>query len=102
MNYYHSIEQGRVLNSTINIYDFPSFNAKRVNTYFRDWVLPISDITVGKYEDSFNMVWYKVGNEGFAHSGSIQPVRTQTNPIPDQIPAEGTSGAQRRLRKEIP
>jgi hypothetical protein len=82
-------QQGRVLDSTINIYDKPSLNGNLVRTYWRDWVLPITAITIGKSEDSFNMVWYKVGEEAYAHSGSIQPVLTITNPIVTQIPPEG-------------
>src|SRR4030042_1109482 len=52
------IQQGRVLDSSINIYDLPSFNGNLVSSYWRDWVIPITDITIGKSEDSFNMVWY--------------------------------------------
>ena len=82
-------QQGRVLDASVDIYDLPSLSAKRVNTYFRDWVLPITDITTGSSEDSFNMVWYKVGDEGYVHSGSIQPVLTQTNPVVSDIPPDG-------------
>jgi hypothetical protein len=82
-------QQGRVVDAAIDVYDFPSFSARRVNTYFRDWVLPITDITIGTSEDSFNMVWYKVGNEGFTHSGSVQPVLTKTNSIVADIPPDG-------------
>ncbi len=82
-------QQGRVLESSINVYDIPSFRGKLVSTYWRDWVLPIREITIGKSDDSFNMVWYKVGVEGYAHSGSIQPVLTITNPVVTQIPPEG-------------
>jgi hypothetical protein len=82
-------QQGRVLDPSIDIYDLPAYNARKVNTYFRDWVLPITDITIGTSKDSFNMVWYKIGEEGFAHSGSIQPVLTKTNPIAANIPLDG-------------
>ncbi len=83
-------QQGRVLDDALNIYEAPSFEAKRVNIYWRDMVVPITGITVGKSIDSFNLVWYKVGEEGYAHSGSIQPVFTITNPVVTQIPPEGT------------
>jgi len=82
-------QQGRVLNSSIDVYDIPSFSGSRVNTYYRDWILPITDITIGKSVDSFNLVWYKVGDEGYAHSGVIQPVHTNTNPIVSVIPRDG-------------
>jgi hypothetical protein len=81
--------QGRVLNDIIDVYDIPSFKGNRVNSYWRDWVLPITDVTIGKSEDSFNMVWYKVGDEGYVHSGVLQPVFTITNPVVTQIPEAG-------------
>ncbi len=83
-------QQGRVLEGSVNVYDAPSFDGVRVNTYWQDFVLPLSGITVGKSQDSFNMVWYKVGDEGYVHSGSLQPVFTVTNPIREDIPAGGT------------
>lgn len=82
-------QQGRVLNASVEVYDQPSFNASRVNTYFRDFVFPITDISIGTSKDSFNMVWYKIGNEGYIHSGSIQPVFTKINPIISEFPTDG-------------
>lgn len=85
-------QQGRVVDAYVDVYDIPSFNGTRLNRYWRDWVLPITDITVGKYEDSFNMVWYKVGDEGYVHSGLLQPVFTELNAINQNIPPGGTLG----------
>jgi len=82
-------QQGRILNGSVDIFNLPSFSSSRVNTFFRDTVLPITDITIGTSEDSFNMVWYKVGDEGYVHSGSIQPVLTRTNPTVANIPPDG-------------
>ncbi len=83
-------QQGRVVESSINAYDTPSFDGNRVNNYYRDAVLSITGITIGKSEDSFNMVWYQVGGEGYVHSGVLQPVFTVTNPVVYQIPPDGT------------
>jgi lipoprotein-anchoring transpeptidase ErfK/SrfK len=83
-------QQGRVVDPSVNVYDIPSLSGTRLNTYWRDWVLPISEITIGKSEDSFNMVWYKLANEGYVHSGSIQPVLTITNPVITNLPQGGT------------
>jgi lipoprotein-anchoring transpeptidase ErfK/SrfK len=83
-------QQGRVLDPSLNVYDIPSLNGTRVNTYWRDWIFPITEITIGKSEDSFNMVWYKLGDEGYVHSGSIQPVMTITNPVITNLPPGGT------------
>jgi lipoprotein-anchoring transpeptidase ErfK/SrfK len=82
-------QQGRVQNSSIDVYDLPSFSARRVNTYFRDWILPITDITISASEESFNMVWYKIGDEGYTHSGAIQPVLTKINPRVADLPPDG-------------
>jgi lipoprotein-anchoring transpeptidase ErfK/SrfK len=82
-------QQGRVLDASVDVYDIPSFNGNRLKRYWRDGVLPITDITIGKSEDSFNMVWYKVGDEGYVHSGSLQPVFTVTNTVNSNIPQGG-------------
>jgi lipoprotein-anchoring transpeptidase ErfK/SrfK len=83
-------QQGRVLEPAVDVYDVPSFGGNRVNNYYLDTVLPITEITVGKSEDSFNMVWYRVGSEGYVHSGLLQPVFTVINPVISQIPPDGT------------
>lgn len=82
-------QQGRVLTASVDVYDAPTFSGKLVNSYWRDWVLPISDITIGTVKDSFNLVWYKVGDEGYTHSGAIQPVLTLPNSIVEEIPPDG-------------
>jgi hypothetical protein len=82
-------QQGRVLNAYMVIYDAPTVNGTPVNKYWRDSVLPLTDITIGTSRDSFNMVWYKIGNEGYVHSSDIQPVLTQLNPIITEVPLGG-------------
>jgi lipoprotein-anchoring transpeptidase ErfK/SrfK len=83
-------QQGRVLDASVDVFDIPSFTGTRVNRYWQDWILPITGVTIGKSIDSFNLVWYKVGDEGYIHSGSLQPVFTITNPVQTDIPAGGT------------
>jgi len=82
-------QQGRVLADSVSVYDVPSFQGKRLNIYWRDRVLPLTGITIGNSLDSFNMVWYKVGDEGYVHSGDLQPVFTITNPVVTQVPPDG-------------
>jgi lipoprotein-anchoring transpeptidase ErfK/SrfK len=82
-------QQGRVLDDSIDVFDVPSYEGNRVRIYWKDQILPITEITVGKSIDSFNMVWYKVGNEGYVHSGSLQPVFTITNPVQADISSGG-------------
>jgi len=83
-------QQGRVLDDIIDVYDIPAFSGTVQKRYWRDWVLPITGVSVGKSEDSFNLVWYKVGDEGYVHSGVLQPVFTITNPVRTDIPPGGT------------
>ncbi len=84
-----SDQQGRVVDASIDVYDVPTFSGTRLKTYWRDQVLPLSGITVGKSVDSFNTVWYKISDEGYAHSGGIQPVFTITNTPTKDIPQGG-------------
>ena len=82
-------QQGRVLDTLVNVYDLPTFSANRVNTYWRDGILPITQVTAGSLEDSHNVIWYRIGDEGYAHSGAIQPVLTLLNPPASTIPEGG-------------
>lgn len=83
--------QGRVLDGSIVIYDFPSTKGNKVQTYWRDRILPVTDVTLctDPEDESHNRVWYKIGEEGYAHSGSIQPVRTIHNAAQENIPEDG-------------
>jgi lipoprotein-anchoring transpeptidase ErfK/SrfK len=82
-------QQGRVLDDSVTVFDTPSYEGKKVSSYWRDTVLPLVGLTVGNSIDSFNMVWYKVGDEGYVHSGSLQPVFTTPNPVVKQLPPDG-------------
>jgi hypothetical protein len=81
--------QGRVVEANADIYDTPSFKGKKVKLYWRDSVLPITLATIGDEEPTYNRVWYQIGDEGFVHSGVIQPVRTVTNQPVWNIPSTG-------------
>ncbi len=83
-------QQGRVLEAEVSVYDMPSFKGNRIKNHYRDTVLSLTGVTVGNSQDSFNLVWYRVGDGGYVHSGSLQPVFTLTNPVASQIPAGGT------------
>jgi len=77
--------RGRVTSKTLWVYDRPTFNAQRVKMYWRDLILPITDVTIDEEDvEAYNRIWYRVGPEGFAYSGNIQPVRTLLNrPLAD-------------------
>jgi hypothetical protein len=82
-------QQGRVTSRIVWTYDRPSTQGRRLKLYWRDLLLPITNVTIGEDETAHNRVWYEVGAEGYVYSGNIQPVRTILNtPILD-IPSEG-------------
>ncbi len=84
--------QGRVTSQWMWVYHQPSFRARRVKLYWRDRLLPITAVTISDDVQDYNRVWYQVGDEGFAYSGVLQPVRVLLNdPILD-IPATGVLG----------
>jgi lipoprotein-anchoring transpeptidase ErfK/SrfK len=82
-------QQARVAEEKIEIYDAPSFSARPLKTYWRDMVLPIAAVTLGDNQPEFNRVWYQIGDEGYAHSGPLQPVRTQLNQAVEAVPDQG-------------
>ncbi|HEY2979546.1 MAG TPA: L,D-transpeptidase [Anaerolineales bacterium] len=83
-------QQGRVISAILWVYDQPSVKGKRVKMYWRDLILPITNVTISDDEQNpHNRVWYEIGTEGFAYSANLQPVRTLLNqPIYD-IPVSG-------------
>ena len=103
-------EQGRVVVDTVNLYQKPSFSSEILRDYWKDMVLPITEVTVGDAEPAFNRVWYRIGDEGYIHSGVIQPVRTQLNQPVSGIPSNGAlaevtvpfTDAHRGASKEFP
>lgn len=81
---------GRVAELKTTVYDRPSLEGNQVKVYWRDMILPLTEVTVGDVEPQHNRIWYRVGSEGFVHSGSIQPVKTKLNQPNADIPFGGT------------
>jgi hypothetical protein len=52
-------------------------------------VVPITGIAISEDTSSHNLVWYKAGDNGYIHSGSVQPVRTLHNEPVKDIPEGG-------------
>ncbi len=86
---YINEDQCRVIDPSIKLFDTPSFNGEIVKTYWKDMVLPITEATIGDIEPEHNRVWYRIRKEGYIHSGSVQPVRTQLNSVVDDINPNG-------------
>ena len=73
-------QQGRVTARLIWTYDQPSFTTgARLKMYWRDSVLPITGISISQDEGDYNRIWYEIGEDGYAYSGTLQPVRTILN-----------------------
>ena len=81
---------GRVAEMKIQVFDRPSREGKHVKAYWKDMILPISSVTVGDAEPSHNRIWYHIGDEGYVHSGSIQPVQTHLQEPDSNVPITGT------------
>ena len=82
-------QQGRVIYDSIHTFDIPSFSGAITHQYWADAIIPITEVTVGDDEPDYNRVWYRIGDSGYAHSGGIQPVRTQPQEIVTEIPEGG-------------
>lgn len=81
--------QGRVIPARVVIRSNPSVYEPVVSEYYENMILPISEVTLGPEGESHNRVWYRIAQEGYTHSGDIQPVRTDLQiPNPD-IPSIG-------------
>lgn len=84
-----SNQQGRVIPETLTLYQNPSFLSPPVKDYGKDTILTLTLVTIGDGEPPHNRVWYKIGQEGYAHSGSIQPVQTRLNEPQENLPNQG-------------
>lgn len=82
-------QQGRVIDNEISVHEKPEPDSPIVKRYWKDMVFPISEVTIGGPEPAHNRVWYMIRDEGYAHSGGIQPVRTILNMPTLTIPQEG-------------
>ncbi len=85
-------QQGRVTERLIWLFNKPSSHSLPVRLYWRDSVLPITNATISDDASDYNRVWYEIGNEGYAYSGTIQPVRTALNVPVTDLPANGVLG----------
>jgi lipoprotein-anchoring transpeptidase ErfK/SrfK len=82
--------QGRVTSIIQWVYDRPTFSGRRVKMYWRDLLMPITNVTISEDDpDSHNRVWYEIGAEGYCHSANLQPVRTLLNQPVMDLPLEG-------------
>lgn len=84
-----SPKMGRIVSNLVDVYDSPSLDGKLLKTYWKDLVLPITQITMGSGEPAHNRIWYEMNHEGYVHSGSVQPVQINLNKVASEIPEKG-------------
>lgn len=84
-----AVSMGRIVTNNIKAYAVPDLNGKEVKTYYKDQVLPISEVAVGTGEPAYNKIWYLMNNEGYVHSGNVQPVQIALNPFASTIAQNG-------------
>jgi lipoprotein-anchoring transpeptidase ErfK/SrfK len=84
-----AIRMGRATDDSVPVYDRPSFSGKLKRMYYRDVIFNIDEVTFGDDQPAYNRVWYRVNNEGYAHSGKIQPVTLNLNKPAALIPVGG-------------
>lgn len=82
-------QMGRVVEQKSTAFDRPSLSGDPVKIYWRDTILPITEVTVGDIEPRYNRIWYQIGDQGYVHSGAIQPVQTHLNQPISDIPSGG-------------
>jgi len=84
-----TLPYGRVTADKIDGFDKPSFRAGLKQSYWKDLVLPITGVALGDEESGHNRVWYQVNGESYVHSGDVQPVDIQTNPVVEPLNPAG-------------
>lgn len=83
---------GRVTRSAYGLYAEPQEESRLLRTMDLDSIWRITQVTVGEDDSRANRIWYELDGVGFAHSGRIQPVRKQINPVDTTIPDDGCLG----------
>jgi hypothetical protein len=84
-----SITLGRAVDDTVPIYDRPSFSGKLRRMHYRDVILNIDEVVIGDEKPQHNRVWYHVPDQGYAHSGKVQPVQLLLNQPISVLPTHG-------------
>lgn len=80
---------GRITTNKVDMYDSPSLEGKLIRTLWKDLVMPITKVEIGSGEPTHNKVWYLLNDEGYVHSGSVQPVKVEKNDPVKTIPEKG-------------
>lgn len=79
---------GRVAATWIGLYAEPNFRSNRLTLLKRDELIPLLAEEEAQDGPKHNPLWYRLG-DGYAHSGSIQPVRWEPQQPVESIPEPG-------------
>jgi hypothetical protein len=78
----------RVAIHSVSVYSQPWDKSRILFQRYRDDILHIYAEVTSEYGPAWNPRWYRVWG-GYVHSGSLQRVRYQLNPISNTIPEKG-------------
>jgi hypothetical protein len=81
----NAVSLGRIVTNNVKVYDSPSLDGKTVKTYYKDLVLPITEVAIGSGDPTTNQIFYEMNQEGYVYSGDVQPVRIDLNPVATSI-----------------
>jgi len=79
---------GRVTSASLSVYSEPTDQSRIVFQRYRDDILHIFDDVVSEDGPGYNPLWYRVWG-GYVHSGFVQKVKNQLNPILYEFPSSG-------------
>ena len=83
---------GRITLDGHKLYAEPDFNSEVLDVMAMDSLWTITGTRISGSETMPNRIWYELEGMGYAHSGRVQPVRNQFNPVDTRIPEGGRLG----------
>jgi lipoprotein-anchoring transpeptidase ErfK/SrfK len=87
-HYYPSTEFGRVTAESISVYEKPNDKSRIISQRYRDNILNIYREIESEFGPGYNPLWFRVWG-GYVHSGFVQKVHYQLNPVVETIPDQG-------------
>jgi lipoprotein-anchoring transpeptidase ErfK/SrfK len=79
---------GRVTSTTLSVYEKPSDKSRIMFQRFLDDILNIYQEIESTEGPAYNPIWYRVWG-GYVHSGFVQKVRYQLNPLMESFSSKG-------------
>jgi lipoprotein-anchoring transpeptidase ErfK/SrfK len=81
---------GRVTDSSLDLHAEPDAGSDVLVTHRLDTLLLVTDIVISADVEAPNRIWYDINGQGYAYSGSVQPVRMDFNPpVTSTLPERG-------------